>query len=347
MRLPFKPACLPLLLGSLPHRSAKQALEMSRRYAGALLAWPQLPQRGFREHVLVQSAAGFPGLVLDSVGARVYVNRGAAERELNQLALAYLEYDTNYGALVNGDSTGLDELLGQDDGMRGTLALKGQLLGPISLAAQLTDERQRPLIYDDRFFEALVQHLRLRASWQEARLRQGARPTIICLDEPFLEVVGLPFVPVDWDRALTQIDEVLAGLDGCKGLFASGAVDWSQVLRTAVDLIIADVYSYGHSLVVAAAALGPFLERQGCVGLGLIPADEEALAQATAEELVGRVAAFLDDLGQAGVAPDLLLRQAVISTNGPLGRLSVAAAERALQLIAEVSARLREVYALT
>jgi hypothetical protein len=123
-------------------------------------------------------------------------------------------------------------------------------------------------------------------------------------------------------------------------------VDWSQVLRTAVDLIIADVYSYGHSLVAAAAALGPFLERQGCVGLGLVPADEEALGQATAEELVGRVAALLDDLRQAGVAPDLLLRQAVISTNGPLGRLSVAAAERALQLIAEVSARLREIYAL-
>ncbi len=196
------------------------------------------------------------------------------------------------------------------------------------------------------FFEALTQHLRLRASWQEARLREVAKTTIICLDEPFLEIVGLPFVQLDWDRALAQIDEVLAGLNGCKGLFACGAVDWSQVLRTAVDLIIADVYGYSHSLIAAAASLGPFLERQGCVGLGLIPADEEALGHVTAEELVGRVAALLAKLRQVGVAPELLLRQAVISTNGPLGRLSVHAAERALQLIAEVSARLREMYAL-
>src|SRR3712207_5424719 len=64
MTLPFSPACLPLLLGGLPYRSAAQALEISRRYAGSLLAWPQLPRRGFREQGYVQSAIGFPGLVI-------------------------------------------------------------------------------------------------------------------------------------------------------------------------------------------------------------------------------------------------------------------------------------------
>ena len=44
MPLPFEPACMPLLLGALPHRGASQALEVSRRFAGGLLAWPQLPQ---------------------------------------------------------------------------------------------------------------------------------------------------------------------------------------------------------------------------------------------------------------------------------------------------------------
>ena len=57
----------------------------------------------------------------------------------------------------------LTELMRQSDSLRGALAIKGQMLGPISVAAQLTDERQQPLIYDDMFFDALAQHLRLRA----------------------------------------------------------------------------------------------------------------------------------------------------------------------------------------
>ena len=82
MSLPFEPACLPLLLGGLPHRNAAQALDLSRRYAGAVLAWPQLPQRSFREQSFVQSILGFPGLVIDAAQARVYIDRQRAERNL-------------------------------------------------------------------------------------------------------------------------------------------------------------------------------------------------------------------------------------------------------------------------
>src|ERR1041384_95303 len=93
MTLPFPPASLPWLLGGLPYRSAAQALDISRRYAGQLLAWPQLPQRGFREQGFVQSAIGFPGLVIDAPQARVYVDRARAEQALDRLGLDYLEND--------------------------------------------------------------------------------------------------------------------------------------------------------------------------------------------------------------------------------------------------------------
>src|SRR5439155_13211588 len=140
---------------------------------------------------------------------------------------------------------------------------------------QITDDRQRPLIYDDVLFDALAQHLRLRAAWQEARLRERIDTTIICLDEPFLETVGLPFLPLDWEAARDQIDVVLGGISGCKALFAGGTVDWAEVLQTSVELIIADAYEHGRSLVTAAPALAAFLARDGVVGLGIVPADED------------------------------------------------------------------------
>src|SRR5262245_7882930 len=332
MSLPFEPACLPLLLGSLPHRSPAQALEISRRYAGALLAWPQLPARGSREQSFLQSTIGFPGLVADTASGRMFVDRAVAERGLDRLALAYLNDNIDFAALTAEDAVGLEELLRQGESLRGTRALKGQLIGPISLAAHLTDDRQRPLIYDEMFLEAVCQHLRLRATWQESRLGERADATIICLDEPFLEAVGMPFMPLDWAAARDKLDEVLGGASGCRALFASGAIDWSEVLKTTVELIIADVCEHSASLVAAADSLSAFLDRDGVVGLGLIPTDEDALRRATAEALIVRLAGMLDTLAQAGVPTERLLRQAVITPTDRLGTLDVALAERALEL---------------
>lgn len=346
MPLPFEPACLPLLLGSLPHRSPAQALDISRRVTGALLAWPQLPRRSYRESNLAQSAAGFPGLVVEEAAARAFVRRTDAERSMDQLSLAYLENNVGFAALSDESAGGFMELLRQAESLRGVRALKGQCLGPISLALQLIDEHQRPLIYDQVLFEALTQHLRLRLMWQEAQLSEVAGTTIICIDEPFLDIVGHPFLPIGWDEARERIDEVLSGVVGCKGLFAPGATDWSQVLQTSVELIIADVYQHDPSLLGAAELIGDFLQRDGVVGFGIVPSDADELDSTTAEELFGRVLALTEQLRSAGVAKETLLRQAVVAPNGALGRLDVARAERALKLVGEVSAMLRERFQL-
>jgi len=347
MSLPLVPACLPLLLGGLPHRSAAQALEVSRRYAGQLLAWPQLPQRSFREQSFVQSAIGFPGLVIDATQSRVYVDRASAESDMDRFSLAYLQGRSTYAALTSDIAPGLEELVRQRDVARGALALKGQILGPISLAAQLTDEHDRPLIYDDMLFDALVQHLRLRAEWQETQLLELNDSSIMCIDEPFLETVGLPFLPLDWNRTREQIDQVLAGVRGYKGIFAGGAVDWAQVLQTSVDLIVADVYNHGDGLVAAGPSLATFLEHDGIVGLGIMPGEEEQIEQIHADQLVEQIARLAQQLEPSGITTERLLRQSVVSTTGTLGHLSTGAAERALQQLAEVSSLLRQQFNLS
>ena len=346
MSLPFEPACLPLLLGGLPHHNAAQALEISRRYAGALLAWPQLPRRSFREESYVQSMQGFPGLVLDASQSRLYVDRRRAEQEMNALGLAYLEDRYSYTALNADDAAGLDELLRQGETLRGSRALKGQLMGPISLAAQITDEHDRPLIYDDMLFDALVQHLELRAEWQQARLSELNPATIICVDEPFLEMVGLPFVPVDWARARQQINQVLDDVRACKALFAGGACDWPEVVQLAIDMLIVNVADNHASLVAAAPALADFFARDGMFGLGLVPADDDAIMPASAERLAEQAGNFAAAIAPDGRGAAAVLRRCVVSTAGTISRMSVAGAERAMRLAAETSALLREQYGL-
>lgn len=342
MPLPFEPACLPLLLGALPHRGATQALEVSRRFAGAIVTWPQLPQRSFRELSLVQSAVGFPGAVVDVARSQVFVDRAAAERGAERLGLAYLENDVSYAALAADDAAGLAELLRQREGMRGVLAVKGQLLGPLSSAAMLVDDAQRPLVYDAPLREALAQHLYLRAAWLDQRLHEVAETAIVCLDEPLLDSVGMPFLPLDWEQARAQLEITLSGITGCRALYAGGAADWGELLQTSVELAIADVYDYGHALAAAAPALPAFLERGGCVGLGIVPTDADLLETATAEGLARRAAALVRDLEGAGVPAGQLARQSIVTTSSTLGSLSVEAAEQALALLADTSRLLRE-----
>lgn len=346
MSLPFPPACVPLLLGALPHRSAAQALDVSRRYAGALLAWPQLPQRSFREQHLVQSVIGFPGLVVDAAASRVYVDHAEAEQQLDALSLAYLEHSVGYAALSGDDAAGFAELV-RIGGGRDLRAVKGQILGPISAAIQLTDEREQPLIYDDMLFDALAHHLRLRVAWQELRLSEVAPTTIICVDEPLLEAAALPFFPHNRERVYDQIDEVLGGISGCRALYVGGDVDLAGLMQTSVELLIAEFASYRQAFAANGAPLAEFLERGGIVGLGIVPTNEDLLASASVELLCREFATFLDRVESLGVARDRLVQQMVVTTDGSLGYLSVADAEQALQLVAGVSQRLREEYGLT
>lgn len=318
---------------------------MSRRHVGTLLAWPQLPQRSFREQCLVQSMIGFPGLVVDAAALRVYVDRTEAERRIESLLLAYLEHTITYAALSADDAAGLAEMV-RIGGGRDLRAVKGQILGPISVALQLTDERERPLIYDDMLFDAIAQMLRLRVAWQELRLSELAPVTIICVDEPLLEVTASPFFPHDWERIAGQINDVLAGINGCRALYTCGNVDLDRLMRTSVELLIAESAAYRRLCASGCDELIAFLERGGMIGIGIVPSDAERLAMASVDSLFAAFASLLDDLTSQGVAREHLLQQTVISPAQSLGYLDSASAERALYLLAEVSRRIREEYGL-
>lgn len=348
MPLSFQPACLPVAQGSLPHSSPVQALGLLLKTTPALLAWPQLPRRNFREQDYVQSVIAFPGLILDERAEYAYVDRSIAKRELDHLSLAYLQDKSSFGALTAEDAPGLTELrriLSMGQGFTGR-ALKSQIMGPISAGLQLTDEQRRPLAYDPMLIEALVHHLTLRIAWQSAQLADLATDVIICLNEPFLDAFASPFCPLDWDVGVELLEWVFSGIRGCRGLATSGPVNWTALLQTSVELIHFDAYNYGTLLLEAAELFAGFLERAGIITWGLIPSDEGVLAHETTPTLLARFDALLARLVAAGLSREKVLQASLISTSGGLAQVSVAGAERAMQLCAEVSAELRRTYGL-
>lgn len=284
--------------------------------------------------------------MLDDAHQQVYVNSEVAAEELGLLELAYLQSRNSYAQLSERDAAGLFELLRQHGALRGTRAVKGQTIGPISLAMQLTNEQQRPLIYDAMLFDAVAQFVRMRLAWQEQRLAELDVPTILCLDEPFLEMIGSPFLPIDWEEAQAQIDLVFQDIQGCRAIFAGGAIDWGHLLRLNVDFVGGDVFEHGAHMIGAAEMLAEFVQDGGLVGLGLIPTDAELLAQVSAQSLVDHVNRLVRELAQTGIDTRRLLNQAVVLPNGALGTLSIEEAQQALILLADVSVMLRKYYGI-
>lgn len=340
----FPARCAPIAWGSLPHSEAGPAIDLLIKQTPGFLSWPALPRREFQERLYVRSALGFPGLQLNVAAEQLLVERPLdMDAQLSRLALAYLEDRLEHAAVSPDHAAGLATLLNRQAKLSETMIV-GWLFGPVSLSMQLIDTQQRPLAYDQTLSDALVQHLSLRAEWQADRFADFAGAVGTCLHEPFLDVFASPFCPLDWDQGLEMIERVFAGVRGCRALASTAQLNWDVLFASSVDLLIFDANAYGDTLVDAAESLAAFLDRGGTLGWGIVPAEEQALERESVDRIMTRFERTIKRLVHTGLSYEQLLEMALISTSGSLERLSVAGAERALSLCAEVAARLRQAH---
>lgn len=339
MALAFTPACQPLLRGGLPHESSQAALELILATTPTLPAWPVAPQRTGRDPAVLLAAAGFPGLHIES--ERIAVDRETAEQGLDRLGLAYLRDERSIGALAAEQMTSLSDLLRQAES-RKPQALKAELLGPISLSLMLVDSQEQPLAYEPALREGLLHHLALRLGWLHEQLSAHGGTVLICIDEPFLNGLELPFGPLDHDESFELLGRFLSTLPGSIGLCINTTPVWAELLALPVDLVLFNAYEHSAALVQAAAAVAGYLDRGGCIGWGIVPVDPTTLAHEQVEMLVRRFTSAVEFLAAAAdMPPQRIYKAALISTSASPAALTVEQAEAALHMCAAVAHAVR------
>jgi len=336
----FRPGFLPTAVGSLPHTDPAAACALVRRHLPEIPAWPQLPRRGFRESMYAQFSRGFPGIVVE--GGRVYVDRRRdLDRDLERLYMRYLDNDLNGSAMDLADAAGLAHFLTL--GFDSAVAVKGQIVGPVSWGLTVTDQDRRAVLYDDVLADAVARHLRLQAAWQERELRRLHPQTIIFVDEPYLASFGSAFVAVERHEVIALLEEVFRGLEGLKGIHCCGNTDWSLILETSVDILNFDAYNFAETLSLYPEAVSAFLERGGIIAWGIVPTGDDAqLMRETVDSLTERLRRAMRLVASKGVSEDALYSAALLTPACGTATLSEPGAARALELLAGVSMRLRE-----
>lgn len=338
----FEPRLLPMTVGSLPHPSAEGAWDLILSRTPELPAWPQLPRRAFYENMYVQYSERFPGLQTDEENERIWVDRqGELDPALERLYAATIDENLTHAAISSTYAAGLATL--PVERLRSAHAIKGHVTGPISWGLMVTDETRRPILYDEILADAVARHLRLKARWQEQLLHQINPNSIIFLDEPYMSSFGSAYIALTRGQAITLMEEVLSGIQGLKGVHCCGNTDWSLLLATSIDILSLDAYSYAENLALYPDELGAFLNRGGIIAWGIVPNSREVRNE-TVGSLVERLHTGMNLLVRKGIPREQLLQAALITPACGLGPLSIEGAERVLELMAGVSAAMRDRY---
>jgi hypothetical protein len=333
--------CLPTAIGSMPQTDPKEACSIVAKYLPDLPAWPQLPKRSPLENMYVQFSQGFPGLVLE--GDKIIVERPADfDSQLEQLYNAASEDNPDDYGISAEYAAGLHAFLALKEQRPGMV--KGQVTGPISWGLCTTDREGRGILYDDLLAEALAKFLRLKAIWQESFLSQISPNTVIFVDEPYLTSLGTAFVAIPNEQVTNLLEEVLSGITGLKGVHCCGTTDWSLLLKSSTDILSFDTYNYADSLSCYPAEVKAFLERGGSIAWGIVANEEEALTGESVASLYDRLGEAMAPFTREGIPFKQLVAQGLLTPSCTLSSLSPEACIRALELLAELSAKVRSKY---
>ncbi len=337
--------CLPTIIGSMPHTDPSEACSQVIHYLKEIPVWPQLPKRSFLENMCVQYSQGFPGVVVEE--DRIFVDRSQdLTKPLEKLYTAYLENDTDKYPVSPDYAAGLHTFLTLKD--LSPRAVKGQVTGPVTWGLTVADDSHRAIIYDDVLGDVVAKMLKLKASWQEKKLSQISRNTIIFVDEPYMAAFGSVGVQLSKERIISLLEEVFAGISGLKGVHCCGNTDWSILLDTSTDILSFDTYNYAQSLSLYPAETKKFLDRGGTIAWGIIPNNEEPLAKESVSSLQDRLEEAMAPFTRKGIHFKQLIRQGLLTPSCGLGSIATEeAAAQVLELLAELSIKIRKRYNFT
>ena len=349
----FTANALPVLVGSMPHKSHRQAVELIFSATPSIPIWPQLPANR-EEGMLLQFLPGMPGVT--ERGGKVFIDTAAPDFEAQFLHFfehylavdeGAVELDQSRFAMTPAEAAGFFTFLEEARLHRATsIALKGQITGPITFCTGLVDQDGRAIFYNEQLRDAAVKHLALKARWQTRKMGQVKERPLVFFDEPGLAGFGssafITITPADIATCFAEVIAAVHAEGGLAGVHVCANTEWPVIFDTAMDIVNYDAYSYFDRLLLYPGHLVSFLQRGGILASGIVPTAAEHLAGETAESLADKWFAQAGELERLGLDPRTIFAQTLITPSCGTGTLSEPLAEKVLSLTAQVSTLIRD-----
>jgi len=343
----FSPNALPTGVGSMPHEKSDDACRFVAEMLKEAPFWPQLPKRSFKENMYAQYSEGFPGFIIDEAAERMWVDTARMADVLEVFYENVLSADLDYFSIAPGYAEGLykmPEILREVH--PGNLTIyKGQVTGPVSMGLTVTDESRKAIIYNEMAEDVVVKMVKLKAAWQEARMRETVQADryLMFFDEPYMVSFGSAYLNMDREQVIGYLDECFEGVTCMTGVHCCGNTDWSVILDSTVDVVNFDAYEFGVGITLYADHLRRFFDRGGILAWGIVPTNE-AVIEEDYHSLTKRLEALFERLQAKGFERTEILKHAMITPSCGTGSLPIALAEEIFTKTVEVSHHIRDLY---
>ena len=335
------------LIGSLPYTDPIEAVNLVLSKFKHIPIWPQLPKKSFYESMYVQYSENAPRLKIDESERKVWFNTmGDYSLELSEFYEKVLSKDVEYFKISQDYAAGFYAFLNEIKKQKPSeiLYLKGQVTGPISFGLSVLDQNKRSILYNEEFSDVVVKTIAMKAKWQIRKLKQVFKDVILFIDEPYLVSIGSSFASLDRKDVINKLNEVIEAVQqegAFCGIHCCGNTDWALLMETKAEIISFDSYNYIDSMSLYADRLKDYLKKGGVIAWGIVPTSQE-IEKETGDSLFKRFQRDIETLVKKGIQKDLLSSQAIITPSCGMGTLPLAQAQRCIDVLLELTQRLRK-----
>lgn len=304
----FKANCRTTAMGIMPHRDIDQALRLALSLD--IPFWPQLPHVSFFEDMYAQFSQHFPGIIVDEESNKIYFDSSRFEKELVEYSQRMVdpeaftlskEYSVVYHRFLN-------------ERLDNYIAIRGQLIGPISFGFRVVDENNRPIIYNDDVRTILFDFIRRKINIQYRELRDKNKNAFVWLDEPGLSWIFSGLSGYSDIQAKNDYQSFLTGLESIRALHLCANVNLPYLLEIGIDLLSFDAFQMNLMPKGYAASVAKFINSGGVISWGIVPTDSENLDGQTPESLANLLIKYWEVVSEnTGVPVKTIAEHALVA----------------------------------
>ncbi len=292
-------------IGSLPHKNINSAINVVKKNFTNIPFLPQLININEKEGILNQITEGLSSFSISDYNEVIHKH--------NPEILEKYAISKNYACAFES----FEQLI------RNTHPkfAKGQIVGPYSSS------------YPAEF-------LSLKALWIIKRIKTASPDTtpIIFIDEPSFEYEA------GKNHLLKLVKDIQSNGAIC-GIHCCKTCNWADLIKTGADIINFDAYTYFDNILYYAKAIKQHLEAGKMLAWGIVPTlDTNVLKTITTNELKKLFEKYVTYLTKTGIDEKLIIENSLITSSCGAGALSEELAQRAMDLVFELSNELKRGY---
>ena len=345
----------PLGIGSLPHKNPDEAMVVVAKNFAQIPFFPQLANISRNEDMMLQFLEGLPSFSPDSS------EKFVLNSDNDEFLIGLEEFFSDYEEIISDINSPLLDKYAITSKSSSTFKkfeqfikenkpqyAKGQIVGAFTLCTTLNDQNGRALIYDETLRDIVVKLLTLKVLWQIKRIKDANHDTtpIIFMDEPSVSQIGssayLTISEKEVISMLKEISDIIKSYGALSAIHCCGKCDWRIPIKTGVNIINFDAYTYGQNFNAYHKEISKFLNNGGKIAWGFVPTlDGEILRKLNLEVLVQKFHESVNYLTKNGINEKLIIDNSLITSSCGAGGLCIKDAELAMRLVKELSDRLK------